>query len=292
MERPGLGAAVAEQVADDPVEAVGLVDHEAQELVTRRGRVHGAAAKVRGDGAHRRQRRARVVRHTAQQHRALLVDVLERDDARRFSLATTELGRRRTHDQLSEHERDRCEHDEGRDVFRQVDPQRAHRRDEARREREHCEHRRHEVRDASPEEGSDEHRHHEEERRNRPRHCRVEGHDRDDRDSRRAEPDAEGKARRSSGDAHPPSWPTGPILEIFNSVPEKADQTSRVRRTCPLRRKRVSDAGGNHSGVDQPRPGGKAGESTRLGMVPLAPCRGRHVSACGVAGGGDRLAGI
>ena len=76
-ERPGLDAAEAEQVGDEAVEPVHLVAHRGEQLDAGDVVVLDAVAQVGGDGADRRERRAEVVGHGAQQRAALAVERLE-----------------------------------------------------------------------------------------------------------------------------------------------------------------------------------------------------------------------
>ncbi len=95
-ERAGLDPAEAEQVGDEPVEAVDLVAHRRQELVSRRGVVLDTVAQIGDDGAHGRQGRAQVVGDRPQQRGPLTVERLELlgpgGPARELRAFTLELG--------------------------------------------------------------------------------------------------------------------------------------------------------------------------------------------------------
>ena len=76
-ERAGLDPAQAEQVGDEAVEAIDLVAHGGEQLDAGDVVVLDAVAQVGGDGPDRRERRAQVVGHRAQQRAALVVERLE-----------------------------------------------------------------------------------------------------------------------------------------------------------------------------------------------------------------------
>ena len=79
----GLDPAEAEQVADDPVEPIGLGDDEVEQLRARAVVGDQTVAQLGRRGADRRQRVAQVVGHRAQQHGALRVALHVRRARRR-----------------------------------------------------------------------------------------------------------------------------------------------------------------------------------------------------------------
>ena len=85
LERAGLDAAEAQQVRDEPVEAVDLVADRRQQLGSGRVVVDHAVAEVGGHRADRREWSAEVVGHGAQQRGALQVELLELFGSRRLA---------------------------------------------------------------------------------------------------------------------------------------------------------------------------------------------------------------
>ncbi len=120
-QRPGLDATHAEQVPDEPIESIGFVDHEIEQLVARLFVVLRSTSQIGRDRAYRRERCAEVVRRGSQERAALVVDVLQRLDLRRHERA--------------HHERDDDEDDERDDILAEVDLRSTERR-EHERERE------------------------------------------------------------------------------------------------------------------------------------------------------------
>jgi hypothetical protein len=77
VEGAGFDPAQGEQVVDEAVEAVDLVAHHGEQLGARLVVVGDPVAQIRGHGSDRRQRRAQVVGHGAQERAALVVDPSE-----------------------------------------------------------------------------------------------------------------------------------------------------------------------------------------------------------------------
>ena len=120
-QRARFDAAHAQQVRDEPIEPVGLVDHDVEQLVARRVVVRRSRAQVGRDRVDHGERCPQIVRHGAQQRASLRVDVVQRVHLRRHERARDE--------------RDRAEHDERDRVLSQADARRAERR-QRERERE------------------------------------------------------------------------------------------------------------------------------------------------------------